>query len=243
MKVEHYERLVRLHVGRRNFLKGAAALAAGTALTSSMGGRAFAQDNLRAQILQIPGVGKGSPTDADWQKVGELCLGPTKENVTEGEFAGVELTFMGLNNQNLAQLPVPRLPEVVGGLYRRQDQLDRPRAGRLQPPPAAGDRHRDRRFRHHRDGRSVRGRHRQQGPARRDAGLGEDPDRHGRLCRLPEAAGRDLGRQDLSHHRRRRLPHLRLPQGLLHRCGHFRRHRHDRGRRPPGSRSTTSARR
>jgi multiple sugar transport system substrate-binding protein len=43
----------------------------------------------------------GSPTDADWQKVGELCLGPTKASVAEGEFAGVELTFMGLNNQNL----------------------------------------------------------------------------------------------------------------------------------------------
>jgi len=56
---------------------------------------------LRAQILQIPGVGKGSPTDADWQKVGELCLGGTKASVQQGEFAGVELTFMGLNNQNL----------------------------------------------------------------------------------------------------------------------------------------------
>jgi multiple sugar transport system substrate-binding protein len=58
---------------------------------------------LRKQILQIPGVGKGSPTDADWQKVGALCLGPTKVNVKEGEFKGVELTFtfMGLNNQNL----------------------------------------------------------------------------------------------------------------------------------------------
>ena len=43
----------------------------------------------------------GSPTDADWQKVGEMCLGPTKERVAEGEFEGVELTFMGLNNQNL----------------------------------------------------------------------------------------------------------------------------------------------
>ena len=56
---------------------------------------------LRAQLLQIPGVGKGSPTDADWQKVGELTLGPTKANIAEGECAGVELTFMGLNNQGL----------------------------------------------------------------------------------------------------------------------------------------------
>ncbi len=90
-----------MQANRRSFMKGAAALAAGTALGTSFAGRALAQDNLRAQILQIPGVGKGSPTDADWQKVGELCLGATKANVAEGEFAGVELTFMGLNNQNL----------------------------------------------------------------------------------------------------------------------------------------------
>ncbi len=30
-----------------------------------------------------------------------MCLGATKANVKQGEFAGVELTFMGLNNQNL----------------------------------------------------------------------------------------------------------------------------------------------
>ena len=57
--------------------------------------------NVRAEILKIPGVGAGSPTDSDWQKVGEMCLGATKENVAAGEFEGVELTFMGLNNQNL----------------------------------------------------------------------------------------------------------------------------------------------
>lgn len=98
MKVELYNQLV---ANRRGFMKGAAALAAGTALGSTLAGRAFAQDSLRAQILQIPGVGKGSPTDADWQKVGEMCLEATKANVAQGEFAGVELTFMGLNNQNL----------------------------------------------------------------------------------------------------------------------------------------------
>jgi len=62
---------------------------------------AFAAGELRQQILKIPGVGQGSPTDSDWQKVGELTLGPTKETVGEGEFDGVELTVMGLNNQNL----------------------------------------------------------------------------------------------------------------------------------------------
>ncbi|MGB4829184.1 MAG: extracellular solute-binding protein [Paracoccaceae bacterium] len=100
VKVELYDYASR--VSRRRFLKGATALGAAAALPAGLAPRmASAQDNLRAQILAIPGVGAGSPTDADWQKVGELCLGATKANVAEGEFAGVELTFMGLNNQNL----------------------------------------------------------------------------------------------------------------------------------------------
>lgn len=105
MKVEIYEHMVRRGATRRDVLKGAASLAALSAASATglgaLAGSAFADEELRAKILQIPGVGKGSPTDADWQKVGELCLGATKENVKEGEFAGVELTFMGLNNQNL----------------------------------------------------------------------------------------------------------------------------------------------
>src|SRR5687768_12387541 len=105
MKVGIYEQLVRAGKTRRAVLKGAASIAALAATSTGAIGaltrQASAQDNLRAQILQIPGVGKGSPTDADWQKVGELCLGATKAAVKEGEFAGVELTFMGLNNQNL----------------------------------------------------------------------------------------------------------------------------------------------
>lgn len=105
MKVGIYEQLVRAGKTRRDVLKGAASVAAlAAASTGALGAltrNASAQSDLRAQILQIPGVGKGSPTDADWQKVGELCLGATKAAVKEGEFAGVELTFMGLNNQNL----------------------------------------------------------------------------------------------------------------------------------------------
>jgi multiple sugar transport system substrate-binding protein len=100
VKVQDHSRLIGLQTSRRNVLKGASALAA----AGMLGGfprRAFAQDNVRAEILKIPGVGVGSPTDADWQKVGELCLGATKSMVQEGEFSGVELTFMGLNNQNL----------------------------------------------------------------------------------------------------------------------------------------------
>jgi multiple sugar transport system substrate-binding protein len=105
LKVDLYEAMSRAKLSRRRMLQGSAALGAMAAMPSVMGyGPAMAQDSVRAQILAIPGVGNGSPTDADWQKVGELCLGATKANVAEGEFAGVELTFMGLNNQNLHNL-------------------------------------------------------------------------------------------------------------------------------------------
>src|SRR5919106_5856171 len=102
MKKELYDRLFGRPT-RRRFLKGTASVGAASAL-GALGGlpmRALAQDDLRTQILQIPGVGMGSPTDADWQQVGALCLEATKANVAEGEFNGVALTFMGLNNQNL----------------------------------------------------------------------------------------------------------------------------------------------
>jgi multiple sugar transport system substrate-binding protein len=102
VKLHHYNLLF----SRRSVLKGAAGLAALGAAggLGAFSTGALAQDNLRTQILQIPGVGKGQPTDADWQQVGELCLGPTKANVQQGEFSGVELSFMGLNNQNLHNL-------------------------------------------------------------------------------------------------------------------------------------------
>lgn len=101
MKIGHYN-LMLARMSRRGMLKGAAAMGGLAAIgTAGLPGRALAQDNLRAEILKIPGVGAGSPTDADWQKVGELCLAGTRASVAEGEFAGVELTFMGLNNQNL----------------------------------------------------------------------------------------------------------------------------------------------
>src|SRR5687767_7256229 len=98
MKVELFNLLT-----RRTVLKGGAAAAAlGVTGVSALPKPARA--DLRADLLQIPGVNKGSPTDADWQKVGELCLSSTKQNVKEGEFKGVELTFLGLNNQNLHNL-------------------------------------------------------------------------------------------------------------------------------------------
>ena len=106
MKVEHYNAIVGAQMSRRKMLKGAASVGALAAAGGALPGAALAGSHggLRAEILKIPGVGMGSPTDADWQKVGALTLGPTKERVAEGEFAGVELTFMGLNNQNLHNL-------------------------------------------------------------------------------------------------------------------------------------------
>ena len=41
---------------------------------SSIAKMSFAAADIRSAILQIPGVGVGSPTDADWQKVGEISL-------------------------------------------------------------------------------------------------------------------------------------------------------------------------
>ena len=103
MKVDLYNHIIRSQMSRRRMLQGAAATGALAAAGGLTGGaaRADSHSNLRAEILKIPGVGMGSPGDAEWQKVGELCLGPTRERVAQGEFEGVELTFMGLNNQNL----------------------------------------------------------------------------------------------------------------------------------------------
>jgi len=105
MRKSQYEWMMRFRSSRRGVLKGAlsvsaAAIASGGVL-GSLTSAASAEDNLRAQLLKIPGIGLGSPTDADWQKVGAMTLGATKRNISAGEFSGVELTFMGLNNQNL----------------------------------------------------------------------------------------------------------------------------------------------
>ena len=102
MKVELYNHVVRSGLTRRRLLQGAASIGSLAAMAGlGVSRAALAQADVRAAILAIPGVGAGSPTDADWQKVGEMTLAATKANVAEGEFAGVELTFMGLNNQNL----------------------------------------------------------------------------------------------------------------------------------------------
>ena len=71
MKVELYKAATAGVLSRRRMLQGATALAGLAAMPRVLGyGAAAAQDSVRAQILAIPGVGAGSPTDADWKKVG-----------------------------------------------------------------------------------------------------------------------------------------------------------------------------
>jgi multiple sugar transport system substrate-binding protein len=91
-------------VSRRTVLKratGAAAAMYATGLVGKSYQRARAQDDIRAQILQIPGAG-GSPTEQDMQRVGELTLNTSR--VTQGAFSGQKLTFLGLNNAGLHNL-------------------------------------------------------------------------------------------------------------------------------------------
>ena len=185
MRQQVYDRLMMMQASRRGVLKGAASAGAlavgGSGMMGMLAAPAAAQGDLRAQILQIPGVGKGQPTDADWQKVGELCLGATKANVKEGEFKGVELTFMGLNNQNLHNVLFRGfLKPWEAYTGAKINWIDLAQAD-YNAAPAAGDRDRHRRLRHHRDGRALRGRRLRQGPGLGDARLGQEADRHGRL--------------------------------------------------------------
>ena len=106
MKKSLYEYALKHGINRRSFVKAAASTGAIAAMSgglSSVATSVLADSNseLRNAILKIPGVGAGSPGDAEFQKVGEMCLGGTKERVKEGEFAGVEINFMGLDSFNL----------------------------------------------------------------------------------------------------------------------------------------------
>ena len=86
-------------INRRQFVKKASTAVAGAGVIAAGSGTGISLlsnsasasgHDVRKDILKIPGVGKGSPTDSDWQKVGAMCLGPTKSRVSKGEFNGVE---------------------------------------------------------------------------------------------------------------------------------------------------------
>ena len=74
MRVQVYEQLMAMQRSRRDVLKGAAGAAALAAASSSVltSTPSYAEDSIVSQIMKIPGAGNGSPTDADWQKVGAL---------------------------------------------------------------------------------------------------------------------------------------------------------------------------
>ena len=156
-----------MQASRRELLKGAGSAAAALATSGPLSlasSPAHAADSVIAQIMKIPGAGNGSPTDVDWQKVGELCLGPTKANVQPGEFKGVELTFLGVTFQNLHNFMFRgflKSWEAYTGAKLKWIDLSEDYFTRA----AAFDRIRRRRLRHSPDARAARGRHGRKGSA------------------------------------------------------------------------------
>src|SRR5215213_3408221 len=81
---------------RRTILKAATGSAAKLCALGVLGKsyqRALARDDVVSSILAIPGDG-AQPTEADMERVWELCLRSTKR----GAFSGQTVTFIGLNN-------------------------------------------------------------------------------------------------------------------------------------------------
>lgn len=105
------------HAVNRRAVLGAAAGAAAWCATGLAGKsyrRALAGDDVRTQILRVPGAGKGNPTAADMEKVGELCL-RTQER---GKFTGQTVTFLGISNpgsHNSVFRPLCRAWEAATG--------------------------------------------------------------------------------------------------------------------------------
>ena len=221
MKVDAYNKLMEAQADRRSFLKGAATATAVGALSSTgmlgSASTAYAADDLRAAILKIPGVGKGSPRDADWQKVGEMCLGATKAASRKASSRASSFSFMGLNNQNLHNLLfrgfLKPWEAYTGAKINWIDLAQADYNPRLQQAIATGTVD----FDIDRDGRALGRRRLRQGPRLGDARLGQEADRYRRSRRLPEAAGRHLERQAVPHLHRRRLPQLQLPHRRVRR--------------------------
>ena len=107
MKQQEHDQHSLMRPNRRTVLKGAASAAAlGT--TGALG--TFSDVALRAgqSARQNPARFRASararrPTPTG-RRSASCASAPTKANVKEGEFKGVELSFMGLNNQNLHNL-------------------------------------------------------------------------------------------------------------------------------------------
>ncbi len=83
---------------RRTVMKAAGVAAAASSLGVGLPllGRVSAQERVKDQILGIPGPGAGPPSEADIERVGELCLNTSNR----GAFAGQKVVFQGPQDQN-----------------------------------------------------------------------------------------------------------------------------------------------
>ena len=127
-------------ISRRNLLKaatGAAAQVYAWGIPGKSYQRAFARDVV-TEILEIPGPG-ADPTEADLERVGELCLRSTKRSA----FAGQTVTFIGLNNagyHNNIFRPLSRAwEEFTGATIQWVDVPQEEMFSRVQQGVATGE--------------------------------------------------------------------------------------------------------
>ena len=127
MKIELYD----LMMSRRAMLKGAAALAAGAAVTASLraagGGAGSACRHSRHPRR------RQGPADRCRLAEGRRDVPWAHQGQRQGRrVQGRRALVHGPQQPERPQRAVPRPVQGLGRLYRRHDQLDRPRAGRLQ---------------------------------------------------------------------------------------------------------------
>jgi multiple sugar transport system substrate-binding protein len=128
-------------IDRRTLLKAATGAAAQLCASGILGKsyqRALARDDVVAEILAIPGHG-AQPTEADMERIGELCLRSTKRSA----FAGQTVTFIGLNNagyHNNIFRPLSRAwEEFTGATIQWIDVPEEEMFSRIQQGVAAGE--------------------------------------------------------------------------------------------------------
>ena len=194
-------RILRKAVDRRTVLKAATGAAAGFYAWGIPGKsyqRAFAQDDVLAQILAIPGAG-GQPTEADMERVGELCLRSTKQGRVLRSDRYVHRLEQRRLSQQYFSTPLTGLGRVHGG----DDPVDRrPASGDLLQD-SAGGRHRGDRVRRHGGRGSLGGRYPRSRTGQSDARLGQraiDLSDYVKLLQAPVGTWED---DDLSHLHRR----------------------------------------
>src|SRR5688500_18115726 len=128
-------------VDRRTLVKSATGAAAQLCAWGILGKsyqRALAREDDVSTILAIPGP-VGQPTEADMERVGELCLRSTKR----GAFSGQTVTFIGLNNagyHNYIFRPLSRAwEEFTGATIQWIDVPQEEMFSRIQQAVASGE--------------------------------------------------------------------------------------------------------